>query len=424
MRTPAHKFLIRLACAGWLGSVALPSFAQDCEVGVDCPGFALGAAYSGDLRRNTTGGLATGNAYSQMLTLSADWRNETLFSESTLSANASVMYMGGDGISAEYVGDLQGLNNIEADSGWRLYQVWTEFAFGNRSHTTVRAGVLDLNAEFDAPETLGLFVAAPHGIGTEFSQTGSAGPSIWPITGLGIRAAGAWDNGFEWRFGVYDGAPGGPEGDDFSHIHVSSEEGALTVGELAYSSDRVNKISFGAWSYSAEFERIDAALLTDAAPQTGNRGFYALVDVPLGSVGAAQFDGALRVGTASADFNPVDRYTGLAFTASGFWAERPDDALGIAIAYARLGDPYRAAQAFDGLATTSAEVSYELVYSTNLTPWLALRPGLQFVQNPGADPALGDAWVIGLRFEVSKGGAWQQAARREVPGGPVVGRVN
>jgi len=127
MRTPAHKFLIRLACAGWLGSVALPSLAQDCEVGVDCPGFALGAAYSGDLRRNTTGGLATGNAYSQMLTLSADWRNETLFSESTLSANASVMYMGGDGISAEYVGDLQGLNNIEADSGWRLYQVWTEF---------------------------------------------------------------------------------------------------------------------------------------------------------------------------------------------------------------------------------------------------------------------------------------------------------
>jgi porin len=414
------KQLLRLACAGWLGSLALPAFPQDCDVAVDCPGFALGATYSGDLRRNTTGGLSTGAAYSQMLVLGADWRNDTLFSESTLSANASVMYMGGHGISGEYVGDLQGLNNIEADQGWKLYEVWTEFAFGNRSHTTLRAGVLDLNAEFDAPETLGLFVAPPHGIGTEFSQTGSAGPSIWPITGLGIRAAGAWDNGFEWRFGVYDGAPGGPDGDDFSHIHVSPEEGALTVGELAYRSERVNKISLGAWSYSAKFERIDAALLADAAPEAGNRGFYALVDLPLGNAGATQFDGALRLGTANADFNPVEHYAGLAFTATGFWAERPDDALGIAVAFAKLGEPYRAAQAFEGLATDSAEVSCELVYSTNLTSWLALRPGVQFVQNPGADPALGDSWVIGLRFEITRGGTWQQTARRDAPGGGAV----
>ena len=105
--------------------------------------------------------------------------------------------------------------------------MWTEFAFGGNTHTTLRAGVLDLNAEFDAPETLGLFVGSPHGIGTEFSQTGSAGPSVWPVTGLGIRAAGAWENGLSWRFGVYDGAPGSADGTGFSDLHVSSDEGAL-----------------------------------------------------------------------------------------------------------------------------------------------------------------------------------------------------
>ncbi len=194
-------------------------FAQDAA---DAPALVIGATYTGDLRRNTTGGLETGTAYSQMLKLGADWSNDTLFQEASLSASASVMYMSGDGISADYVGDLQGLNNIESDTGWRLYEVWTEFAFGGSSNTTVRAGVLDLNAEFDAPETLGLFVAPPHGIGTDFSQSGSAGPSIWPVTGLGVRAAGGWENGLDWRLGVYDGAPGGPDGDDFSHIHVSS----------------------------------------------------------------------------------------------------------------------------------------------------------------------------------------------------------
>jgi hypothetical protein len=45
---------------------------------------------------------------------------------------------------------------------------------------------------------------------------------------------------------------------------------------------------------------------------------------------------------------------------------------------------------------------------------------VQFVQNPGADPALGDSWVIGLRFEITQGGTWQQTARRDAPGGGAV----
>jgi porin len=392
--------------------IARPGSAQDAAdtPSLANPALTIGASYSGDYRRNTTGGLETGNAYSQMLKLGADWHNDTLFDEASFTVSASVLYLSGDDISGTYVGDLQGLNNIEADTGWVLNEIWTEFAFGG-SQTTVRAGVLDLNADFDAAETTGLFVGPPHGIGTDFAQTGNAGPSIFPLTGLGVRAAGGWDNGLAWRFGIYDGAPGGPDGDDFSHIHVSSEEGALTVGELAYSSDRVNKISLGAWSYSAEFERIDASMVPDSESESGNRGFYALIDVPLGSVGDAQLDGALRMGTANADFNPVDRYVGAAITLGNFLPNRPDDAFGIAIACARLGDPWRAAQAFAGADTTSTEISYELAYSAGLTDWLAIKPGVQFVQNPGADPSLDDAWVVGLRFEIVQEHSWQLSAR-------------
>ena len=289
-------------------------------------------------------------------------------------------------------------------------KLWTEFAFGD-SQTTVRAGVLDLNAEFDAPETLGLFVGPPH----RHRHRVLADRQRRPVDLAGHRPRrsrlGRLGNGLVWRLGVYDGAPGGPHGDEFSHIHVSSDEGSLTIGELAYSSERVNKISLGAWSYSAKFERVDAALVPDAEPQTGNRGFYALIDVPVGSAGDTQFDAALRLGTASDEFNPVENYVGAAFTAAGFWSSRPDDAMGLAIAYAHLGDPYREAQAFDGADTTSSEISYEFAYSTNLTPWLALKPGVQFVQNPGADPSVDNAWIIGLRFEIVGDHSWQVSAR-------------
>lgn len=386
------------------------AFAQQCEVGVDCPGIALNGLYSGDWRRNTTGGLATGAAYSHKLILGANWRADSLFEEARLSGSASVMYLSGDAISGDYVGDLQGLNNIEADAGWYLNEVWTEFAFGGDTHTTLRAGILDLNAEFDVTPTSLMFVAAPFGVGTDISQSGPTGPSIFPLTGLGVRAAGERDSGLAWRFGVYDGAPGTDGGRGFSSLQVSSEEGVLAIGELAYHSDHVTKMSLGAWGYSAKFEPIDAALNPDAAPESGNRGFYALVDLPLGVAADRRFDGSLRVGTASERFNAVDRFAAASLVATGVWAGRPQDQLGIGVAWAHSGDAYRLAQAFAGSPATAAEILWELSYGASLTEWLALKPGVQFVQHPGADASLADSWVVGLRFELATERSWRENA--------------
>jgi len=57
-------------------------------------------AYTGDLRRNTTGGLSTGTAYSNVLSFGADWSADT-FKEARLTGSAAVMYIGGDGISGK-----------------------------------------------------------------------------------------------------------------------------------------------------------------------------------------------------------------------------------------------------------------------------------------------------------------------------------
>ncbi len=87
--------------------------------------------------------------------------------------------------AATCVGDLQGLNNIEADAGWYLYDLWSEVSFGPRQGASVRAGLLDLNAEFDTSDTAGFFVSPPFGIGTDLAQTGANGPAVFPVTGAG-----------------------------------------------------------------------------------------------------------------------------------------------------------------------------------------------------------------------------------------------
>jgi porin len=403
------KHLRFAARAPWrviLLAAALPAGAQESP---EAPSISISAAYTGDLRRNTTGGLETGDAYADAIDLGAIWISDGLFGAARMTTNVSVMYLGGDDITGQYVGDLQGVNNLEAPDGWKLYESWVEFRFGETSNT-LRAGVLDLNAEFDTPVTQGIFTSSPFGIGTEFSQTGIRGPVCWPDTGLGVRVAGDFNGGLHWRFGAYDGAPG-TEGESFTSTRVSGNEGALLVGEVEYTSERVNKLAVGAWVYTTGFERLSAPLTGEAGEQHGNHGFYVHFDARVGSAGRVDFDGALRAGLAEPRFNPVHHYVGAAVTASHLSASRPGDSLGLGAAWAHLGEEYRALRNFDGQPATAAETTFELVYRAELTPWLSLLPNLQFVRAPGADPRVDNAWVAGLRFEISRDKSWPLLAR-------------
>src|SRR5262245_38293764 len=110
----------KLLAALVLAACASRAFAQE-EAG-DAPGFSFAAAYTGDFRRNTTGGLTVGDAYSHAADFGATWTTDGLFSAARMTTNLAVMYMGGKGISGEVVGDAQGINNIEADQGWYLYE--------------------------------------------------------------------------------------------------------------------------------------------------------------------------------------------------------------------------------------------------------------------------------------------------------------
>jgi porin len=407
-----RRVVIAVALLG-LAALSRAAQAEDGDAGL-----SVSFGYTGDLRRNASGGLAVGNAYSDLLDLGATWTSDKLFSDSRFTTNLSVMHVGGDEISGEFVGDLHGVNNIEAPDAWHLYELWSEFSFGGRGNTSLRLGMLDINADFDTPVTSGLFVGSPHGIGTEFSQTGGNGPSVWPVTGLGIRVAGEVTPALRWRVGAFEGAPGDDDQASFATFAMDGGEGSLLIGELEYASERVNKISLGLWSYTADFDRLDAGTTT------GNRGAYALVDLPIANLGVAEIDGSLRVGLADARFNAVDEFAAASVVVSHPFAARPDDAFGLAVAYGRTGDLYRTVQSLAGVPAASAETSLELTYLAPVTSWLALAPSVQFVHHPGTDLALGDAWVVGLRFELSHEKSWPMFAQRASKPAPAVARTD
>ncbi len=122
----------------------------------DEPGLGFEAVYTGEVWRNTTGGLRIGERYLDNLDLLATWNGSDRPGGGRSRAQLYVLYNNGAGLTDELIGDLQTVSNIDAPEAWRLYEAWYEYGFANAS--SLRFGLYDLNSEFDTTETGGLFI--------------------------------------------------------------------------------------------------------------------------------------------------------------------------------------------------------------------------------------------------------------------------
>ncbi len=380
------------------GLVAVASAAEGADAP---PAVLLEAGYAGDLWRNTHGGIAVGDSYLDNLDLMATVDGERTAGIEGLTLHAHIMYNNGHAFSERWVGDAQVISNIEGVDTWRLYEFWGELKFGAAGATSLRAGLYDLNSEFDSIDTAGLFINSSHGIGPEIAQTGQNGPSIFPVTSLGVRVRHESDTGY-LQFVALDAVPGERRHPDRTGFSLGSGEGTLLVAELGTTRGRFSKLALGGWAYTADFEAI-GELDGSGAPvsDSGNRGIYAIAEARLHTAGSVQVSGWLRAGVAAQRFNAFDAYVGAGIAAAGLVPRRPDDQLGVAIASAQAADPWRAQQSLAGSATTARETTLELTWRMPLSDWFTLQPDVQYVIHPGASADLRDALTFGLRFEIA-----------------------
>ena len=126
------------------------------------------------------------------------------------SAHAQVFRFDGQSLSAR-MGDIQTADNLEALPMTRLFEAWVARQWGgdNRS-IALRAGLIDLNSQFDSVDPASLFINSSHGIGPDISRSGRNGPSIYPVTALGSTITVVPNDKWTFRLGVFDGIPGDP----------------------------------------------------------------------------------------------------------------------------------------------------------------------------------------------------------------------
>ncbi|SNT28477.1 porin [Ekhidna lutea] len=379
----------------------------------------LEAVYSALPWFNAHGGLETGFVYMDNADVTAKINFDQLLN---LKDNFSLFVYGlgnhGDR-ATDLMGDFQVASNIEAVKAWRVFELWIQNNFLD-DRLSVLVGLYDLNSEFDVLRPGTLFINSSFGIGAEYAQSGLNGPSIFPISSLGIRMATFIGDRTRVRLAILDAVSGDPENLKSNEIHLSRKEGALISGEVSiytdasFSENNLNiersyvtrrrkvgrehevykndKVNIGGWYYTSEFEAIN-----DQSSSHGNYGVYigAQKYMPIGEKGdfASLFG---RYGVASSRFNRF----GSALS-GGVVVSNPittmDDNFGLAFSSGINGAEFQEIQG----SSETTETVIEFTYSLPLASWFLLQPDVQYVINPSTQQELMNPLSFAMLVQIS-----------------------
>jgi porin len=373
-RRRAGPLATGLLAATTLGGATNPARASD-----------FGASWTGDFASVLNGGLRQDERHFGFVELTFDHVYTPAGREVTLHVAAQHVY--GGGLSERLVGDLQTVSNADADGGTRILQAWVDVPLGDA--WSLKLGRYDLNSEFDAIEPAALFLNASHGIGPDISQTGAAGPSIFPHTAFGLRLQYSPGERHTVR-GVALDVESDPDADYGDAPFLG---GTLFALEYQFGHERA-RWTAGAWSFTRSRPSVSAST---AGARDREYGAYGSLQHRLDR----NWNGYLRVGVANEDASRIGAYVGAGIVHEGGLLAARDDSVGLAVAHARNGDAYRDAMRAEGIATVAAETALELTWRVPLGEHVVLQPDLQYVIDPDTDPAIDDALVAILRVEVA-----------------------
>lgn len=370
------QWFIRLA---W-GAIALaaPAVAHADD---DKPSADL--RYTTDIMGVATGGERRRIRWMGRLDLDLDSGTD-LFGLKGAHAHADIFLLHGGGFSERDAGDAQVVSNIDAPYALRPFEAWVEAPLGGG--VRAKAGLIDLNSEFDVQSVGALFLNSSFGIAPDYSQSGLNGPSIFPVTSLGVVVAVEKPR-WAVRAAIFDAVPGDP-----NHPHRAlpgpfDRGGALLSSEGEVKVGSGGELQLGAWFYTDRFARLDG---NDRGRSAGAYVQYEQTIIGDEKTGALR--GWLRAGRAAADVNEIGLYVG-----GGFSWGTDGRSYGIAVAHARLGDPAVRALALGLMPHRRAETTLELTATRRLTEWLQVQPDVQYVRHPSWGAA-SDALVLGLRL--------------------------
>jgi porin len=422
-------------------------------------GLKFAFTYYGDALGNPSGGVRQGMGYSGRFGAVVDADLEKLVGWSGATFHTSVQQIHGPGLSENNLENLMAVSGIEAPGATRLFNFWIEQKF--RSGTTIRIGQLTAAQEFQVSQNADLFVNSAFGWPMLSSHDLPSGGPNYPEATSGARLKVTPNDQLTMMAAIFNGDPAGPGiGDpvdrDPHGIAFRINDPPLFIAELAYAynqnhpdtsendpnqegsgaparvrgssaaaSGLPGTVKVGAWVHAGPFadqrfnaQGISLAVANGPALQHANNfAVYGMIDQMLWRVEGGNGDRGLnfflRASTAPSDRNLIAFYFDTGRTFDGPLASRPDDTVGLGLAFGRIS-PRAAALDRDLVAFTGMpmpirdyEAAIELTYQVQLAPNWTLQPDFQYIVHPGGnvsnplDPTgvspIPNAFVAGMR---------------------------
>lgn len=292
-------------------------------------------------------------------------------------------------------GGLQASSNIDGDDRSQLAKAWYEQVLFDAS-VRVKLGKADANTDFAFVEhgfrlLNASFGFSPTILGFPTYPDPSFGASVFVHPGAGLYLGA----------GVYDGArqAGVKTGQRGPQTLFGSPADLFVVAEAGLrwqqgdGKDLPGRVGVGGWRHSGSFMRWRGGI------DDGTDGLYLVADQLLWRPNTDDDDqrglgGFLQLGFADRQVSAIAQHLGVGLSFTGPSRQRPADAVGVGVTSAWLTHAAGAGLRGD------AEVATEVFYTLQATPWLRIKPDVQWIHNPGGVGAV-DAWVLTLRLAMT-----------------------
>lgn len=382
-------------------------------------GLGLEFTHKTDLFGNLSGGIQKGTSWMGYTDakLSIDLQNLLGWDSSTFF----VLFhseLGGK-FDRDHVGSFTSVNNIEVGTNTaQLQHAWIQKNW-LEDRFSLLTGLYAVDLEFYVTDASAVFTQTPYGMANDL---GKSGPPIYPYGAVGMRAKYITpDRNLYLQAALTDGVPGDPSNPHGTQIKLGGGDGVFSIFEMGYkpvknhlletsesasldhsdASPSLNKVAIGYWRYSNSEDNLDPAR-ADAVGNPlrhPNQGIYLLAEQALliEKEDAAQgLTGFLRIGRTNREIYQSDWTGSLGLNYRGLFAGRNDDIAGIGVTVSHTGSVYQQLN-----ASLDYETSIEATYLAQISNWFAVHPTVQHVIHPNMDPTIPDAWIAGIRLEVT-----------------------
>ncbi|MEE4638909.1 MAG: carbohydrate porin [Wenzhouxiangella sp.] len=362
-------------------------------------GITIEAANTTDLFVGVDGGASDDTAVANLFELAT-----TIDFEALAGLRGGTLFFLGAGTHGDDPGELSGSihapSNLAADDAWRVLELWYEQSM-LQDRIGLLAGIYAVDSEFDAKETAGVFLNGGFGTGLDLSETGINGPSVYPVTGLALRARFQVTPEFGLRAALAEGIPGDPDDPTAFEIDLDDGGGSFLIGEADWQPAGFEflRLGLGAWRYTTQFDRQDGG-----GSEDGTAGFYGFAEGVLYTEPGSEdqgLSGFIRVGRADETVNQFAGYQGAGLVYTGLLPGRDSDVIGLGVSSVVNGDDFVDSVRGAGDRVDRRETVFELTYWAEVLPWLSVQPSVQYTVNPDTDPDIDNHLAVAIRLGIT-----------------------